>query len=45
MPDSESYPCHTLLRPHCTDIVDGHDMSTNYDFLNNNELRRQFYYG
>ena len=44
-PPPETCPCHTILDRACTDIVSGHVMSTNFDFINNEELRRQFYYG
>jgi len=45
MPVADSCPCRTILLPNCTDLVDGHVMSTNYDYIRNDELRRQFYYG
>ena len=45
MPPASTCPCRTVLLPSCTDLVDGHVMSTNYDYIRNEELRRQFYYG
>ena len=45
MPPVDTCPCRTILLPSCPDLVDGHIMSTNYDYLRNEELRRQFYYG
>lgn len=45
MPPPENCPCHMVLRPHCTDLVNGHVMSTNFNFIANEELKRQFYYG
>ena len=45
MPPVSTCPCRNILLPSCPDLVDGHIMSTNYDYLRNEELRRQFYYG
>jgi hypothetical protein len=45
MPLAETCPCRTILLPNCTDLVDGHVVSTNYDYIRNDELRQQFYYG
>jgi len=45
LPLADICPCRTILLPHCTDLVDGHVMSTNYDYIRNEELRQQFYYG
>ena len=43
MPLAETCPCRTILLPNnCTDLVDGHLVSTN---IRNVELRQQFYYG
>jgi hypothetical protein len=37
--------CTRIVSQSCTDLLDGHIISTNYNFLTNKEIRNQFFYG